>query len=1200
MTGLARAAGAPAARRGLPRSILRSLVAVVMSLGLAGTGVAGAAAAGASTVTAAAGPGHCTRTVTGTHHGVLVAGYGVLCLDRATQFGPVHVWPGAGLRVSASAVSGALTGTRARLVQVCGLTIIGPLLIDRTAGPVTVGGAGASCRGDTGHGRLVITGSAGPVRVTGPRQQGPVTLSGNAGGVTVSGASVGGEVSVRGNRGRAPVVISANAISGSLACAANRPAPADRSRPDMVSGTAGGQCSGLVPPRQRRQALPPLAQDLSRTLPNLNYGETVGDFTGAGHDEVAYAADSQLKIVDVSKFGGQVEKQVPTDLTATPNDGLSQGAGRTERSMAVWEWEDAQYAANGATYGMTSVKTAASASDIYMAGATWNGSDPLDTYQLHLYKLPHDGSCASAACAEETVNLPSEYQTDVASRLVVATSLAVGVVGGRTLIAVGLSDEGINIYDDNLDLVATIQDMAVGGDPPAQTPVTALAFGPPSGAGQGGVLAAGTESPGPVNLFGYQLNPDGTEKSHWSGGGAGVVLSAAVAQINGQQMAVFGSWDPRGSALVGAFPMSGTGAPALGWQWADSQAGAMPSGITPLTPWNGDAGNQGLVVGSYDGTDDRVLQDVNGTGAQVPFGPGGATAGTADQAYAWFPGYQAGQLQVADNSAVPVNIAMASRPDPGYGCWLNTSVTGGPPAFPAVDTPLAAGATSADYFAAALTGGDCASSLPQTTGEWAAYVIITPAGDSADEQIVKLAAGADRTVKIDSYVGGDLTASLSQVSPGPGSLGTWQLTVTGGSIPAAAAAPAVAGYRLTAAPDPANYQPPTSPAADDPCRPVYRFDVTGAQWKNVASAGQVTGQLPAMTAQGSTDGGKTWQDLGQLMPATAPAAAADGTVTLGPASFFFQNSPGTTTVNGVDPTGNLCPATGNQPVTEMRVVSGTLASSPVNLVGLAAPPLNGGSGAIPVDGVQAVPNGGQGAAALPRADGVDQAGLTVQLTPSSGGSIDPSDPRYSLVYYRDDATKALVTGLYQPGKYASYVSVGRYAPDGTTGQPTRNYLVTTSTAAETLDAVMNDSGTVTAATGDPFTVAASNNPLTPAGTATGGIGITGCTASPTGTCALAVPVGTAPALYQAGPDQNGDPVTGLQLSATAITGRASLPLQTGTANVHGLGSAPLVVTASQAKLTDTSQFFPSDTVDTALVTAGQLVPALSIQVGSGG
>jgi hypothetical protein len=147
---------------------------------------------------------------------------------------------------------------------------------------------------------------------------------------------------------------------------------------------------------------------------------------------------------------------------------------------------------------------------------------------------------------------------------------------------------------------------------------------------------------------------------------------------------------------------------------------------------------------------------------------------------------------------------------------------------------------------------------------------------------------------------------------------------------------------------------------------------------------------------------------------------------------------------------------------------------------------------------------------------------------------------------------------------------------------------------------MNDSGTVTAATGDPFTVAASNNPLTPAGTATGGIGITGCTASPTGTCTLAVPASTAPALYQAGPDQNGDPVTGLQLSATAITGRASLPLQTGTANVHGLGSAPLVVTASQAKLTDTSQFFPADTVDTALVTAGQLVPALSIQVGSGG
>ena len=121
---------------------------------------------------------------------------------------------------------------------------------------------------------------------------------------------------------------------------------------------------------------------------------------------------------------------------------------------------------------------------------------------------------------------------------------------------------------------------------------------------------------------------------------------------------------------------------------------------------------------------------------------------------------------------------------------------------------------SPDYFAGALTAGpdgDCASAQPGSNGERAAYVIITPAGDSADEHIVKLIAGADGTLRIDSQVGGYLTASLSQVSPGPGSWGTWQLSVTGGSTAAASAAPTVAGHRLTAAPDPANYQPPVQP-----------------------------------------------------------------------------------------------------------------------------------------------------------------------------------------------------------------------------------------------------------------------------------------------------------------------------------------------------------------------------------------------------
>ena len=148
---------------------------------------------------------------------------------------------------------------------------------------------------------------------------------------------------------------------------------------------------------------------------------------------------------------------------------------------------------------------AADSSNIFMAGATWNGTDNGDviiSYGLHLYKLPHNGSCASASCAERKVDLPGIFTMrrffgKAGSNLIVVTSLTVGVVGGQTLIAVGLSDEGIFIFNDDLQQVAHISDMAMPNhsNHSPQTPVTSLAFGPATGPGQGGVLTAGVMSP---------------------------------------------------------------------------------------------------------------------------------------------------------------------------------------------------------------------------------------------------------------------------------------------------------------------------------------------------------------------------------------------------------------------------------------------------------------------------------------------------------------------------------------------------------------------------------------------------------------------------------------------------------------------------------------------------------------------------------
>jgi hypothetical protein len=498
-------------------------------------------------------------------------------------------------------------------------------------------------------------------------------------------------------------------------------------------------------------------------------------------------------------------------------------------------------------------------------------------------------------------------------------------------------------------------------------------------------------------------------------------------------------------------------------------------------------------------------------------------------------------------------------------------------------------------------------------------VVITPAGDRADEHIVKLTAGAGGTLQIADQAGGYLTAaSLSQVPFTPGSgmqettWGTWQLTVTGGSTPVPVEPPTVTGYRLTAAPDKGNYTPPASPLADDPCRPVYRFDVTGDTWKNVISAGQVTAQLPAMTAQGSSDSGHTWQDLGQLMPVTAPVVNPDGTVTLAPAgkpaSFFFQNPAGTAIAPEADPAG-VCKATGtNPPVTQVRVVMpGGTPSAAVNLAdpytAPPSPPPNGGTGATPVSSIIVTPTTGSPAA--PRANGVDQATLGVVLTPANTGGIIPAnDGRYQLIYYRQQTTNDLITGLYQPGGYDNYTAVGPaqgpYAGPAGPGEAS-NYLVTTTTANQNLIAVFNDTGTAlsggsNANTSGSISVAGTGTTgLTAGGTGAGGIQVTTTTAGP---FALAAPTATGPALYQAGPDQDGNPATGLQLTAAAVTSPASLPLQIDGIHAHGLGSAPLTVTGSTATLQGQSLFWPADTIDSALVTAGTLVPVLSVTAGS--
>ena len=125
------------------------------------------------------------------------------------------------------------------------------------------------------------------------------------------------------------------------------------------------------------------------------------------------------------------------------------------------------------------------------------------------------------------------------------------------------------------------------------------------------------------------------------------------------------------------------------------------------------------------------------------------------------------------------------------------------------------------------------------------------------------------------------------------------------------------------------------------------------------------------------------------------------------------------------------PCTGPAPVTDVRVVSGGLGVQPGHAGWSQGATAHGGSGATPIQGVAAVPDGNGGAAAVLRADGVDLAGLIARADPVRRRiGAWRSDPRYNLVYYQDDVTKALVTGLYQPGDFDDYAGTGRTAADG--------------------------------------------------------------------------------------------------------------------------------------------------------------------------
>lgn len=193
----------------------------------------------------------CTTTITGANSGNITVSSGLTCLVDATQAGQVTVEAGAELSVTDSTVSGSVTATDPAGITYCGSTEAGNLTVTGATGPVVLSGAlpdGTACAADTISGAVAITGASAPVTVTGLKQRGTLTLENDTAGVDLDGGHLNGSAYVSDNTATAPaaITVSGVAVTGSLYCTGNSPAPTDAGTLNTVSAaTVSDQCTDL-------------------------------------------------------------------------------------------------------------------------------------------------------------------------------------------------------------------------------------------------------------------------------------------------------------------------------------------------------------------------------------------------------------------------------------------------------------------------------------------------------------------------------------------------------------------------------------------------------------------------------------------------------------------------------------------------------------------------------------------------------------------------------------------------------------------------------------------------------------------------------------------------------------------------------------------------------------------------------------------
>jgi hypothetical protein len=940
----------------------------------------------------------------------------------------------------------------------------------------------------------------------------------------------------------AGVIVLTTSLGVSAATAA---APASMAPAAAIAETGS---SSAATTEDEQGVLPPAA---GAAMPT-NTNEAVGDVLGLGYEQVIRLNGSKVEIADPGNRGGTVRKSFEAGTSRHyPGSPVFYGSkyftddGAVRAIAPMFGWTGVDHAASRLTVLNDSIYV----SSLRSRTDGWG-------------KLHPDGSAVRKydAATGELVN--ERFILSPAD--VAVTALGAYEFKGHEYLAIGLNRFGVRVVDTNVDGMPDVR--VVHDDWNGRNGlwdrdiVLAVALGTDA---QGRfILVSGLMTYEYSAVVAVDLE-DGSTRG-----------DRAVHDIwSYNHRNTFDPWQWPDLIRIGPFGAEGKILVAINWpvlpgypEWSQVSYHDASSGEVFIRVDGGSAQGIRFFTDAQGGNRVAMLRSGSLHGTYGSLGEAGPNGGWyhydvgADDLHDAVPGYRAWAVTVENRSRAKIALTThhgATRMD---GCWYGSELRGLSRPIPAEPTEIPAGGTAGPFGTAQRTFGEgCASSHPGVL-----YAQVAPDGAPQETQLVKLL-GDKEGVRVDQQVGaGRFTVTAERA----GTTGVKLIVTDQHDEPTPVGVPSLTAKRLT--PEPASTHKITT-SVDDPYRPVYRFTVSGQSW-HVPGADQLSNvTLPVPTVEASTDQ-VTWTALGTTTSPLAPTR--DGTeIALGDSTFYWQTAPGATDYRYF----------------RLTLPDGTT-SEHLDILPLPAPPVDtlvyGFS--IPLTFV-----------AAPRSNGLDRATLPfrlMRLTPYA--ELDPTTyaELYDRLYYRDDKTLQLITGLGHPSTPGELTTItplqGQFTNETATAPA---YVSTTSKLLDTsrqARAVFKPNGLNTAVKEVAMSMRPDFSTLEARGTASGGLAVVSCAE---GACRLPAPTPSQPLLHSA--DER---TISLQLRSSVIAGTLSLPLISHTQQAYPEDVDPvedaLTYPGSKAMLGSAHEFGYNATVTTYLVTHGELVGAENVAV----